>query len=156
MPPGSPVYNGNLALFPGMTADCSIVTNHREGVLRVPSAALRFNPAAFITLPEPRAEAGSHAPAATAATAGAGGQRAAGASQGARGVVARREERLWILANGMPKAVPVKVGVSDGMYTEVSGDGIQAGLPVLVGAEDYKKAAAGAAMSGPLGGGMRH
>ena len=154
MPPGSPVYNGNLALFPGMTADCSIVTNHREGVLRVPSAALRFNPAAFITLPEPHAEAASHA---LVATAGAGGQRAAGASQGSRGVVARREERLWILANGMPKAVPVKVGVSDGMYTEVSGDGIQAGLPVLVGAEDYKKAAAGAAMPGPLGGGgMRH
>ncbi len=38
--------NGDLALRPGMTANVDIVTGRREGVLRVPAAALRFRPPA--------------------------------------------------------------------------------------------------------------
>jgi HlyD family secretion protein len=136
MPPGSPVYNGNLALFPGMTADCSIVTNRKEDILRVPSAAIRFNPASFISMAEAKPAAG------------------AGANVVSRGLVARHEERLWILENGRPKAVTVKAGVSDGMYTEVSGDRVSEGMVVLTGIEDYKKAMNGSAA--PLGGGMHH
>ncbi|MDR3669884.1 MAG: efflux RND transporter periplasmic adaptor subunit [Holophaga sp.] len=141
MPPGSPVYNGNLALFPGMTADCSIITNRREDVLRVPSAAIRFNPASFISVEELKP----------------GPQRPAGgpSSVVSRGLVARHQERLWVLANGKPRPVMVKTGVSDGMFTEVSGDGVSEGMPVLTGVEDYKKAAS--APASPLGGGgMRH
>ena len=45
IPKGSPVYQGDMALFPGMTANVSLVTSEKRGVLRVPSAALRFTPA---------------------------------------------------------------------------------------------------------------
>lgn len=38
------VNNEDLKLFPGMTATVKIVTGRREGVLRVPNAALRFRP----------------------------------------------------------------------------------------------------------------
>jgi HlyD family secretion protein len=37
--------NPNLELFPGMTANVRIVTATRDGVLKVPNAALRFRPA---------------------------------------------------------------------------------------------------------------
>ena len=39
------VDNADLALKPGMTASVRIVTDSREGVLRVPEAALRYAPA---------------------------------------------------------------------------------------------------------------
>jgi HlyD family secretion protein len=38
------VKNDDLALFPGMTADCHIITAERQNVLRVPLPAVRFNP----------------------------------------------------------------------------------------------------------------
>ncbi|MGC4055761.1 MAG: efflux RND transporter periplasmic adaptor subunit [Paludibaculum sp.] len=38
------VNNEDLKLFPGMTATVKIVTGRREGVLKVPNAALRFRP----------------------------------------------------------------------------------------------------------------
>jgi HlyD family secretion protein len=68
-------------------------------------------------------------------------------------MVAKREDRLWVLANGKPKAVPCVAGVSDGSYTEVSGEGVTEGMAVLTGVDDFKKAVA--PNSSPLGG-MRH
>ncbi len=43
--------NPDLSLFPGMTANVRIVTDSREGVLKVPNAALRFRPPATIGPP---------------------------------------------------------------------------------------------------------
>jgi HlyD family secretion protein len=167
MPPGSPVYNGNLALFPGMTADCSIVTNRKENILRVPSAAIRFNPAAFIPMEEMKAPVpGTPAPApaaapGTAAAAPAPAPAAPGSPVVSRGLVARHEERLWVLVNGKPRPIMVRTGVSDGMFTEVSGEGLSEGMVVLTGVSEYKKAMSGS--SSPLGGagiggagGIRH
>ena len=147
MPPGSPVYKGDLALFPGMTANCTIITNRKEDTLRVPSAALRFNPAAFVTMEDKK-------PAAAAPAPGAARPAAASPGGGARGMVAKREDRLWGLANGKPKAIPCVAGVSDGTFTEVSGEAISEGLVVLTGVDDFKKALPQG--GSPLGGGMRH
>jgi HlyD family secretion protein len=44
IPAGSPVYRGEMALFPGMTANISILTARQQNVLRVPNLALRFHP----------------------------------------------------------------------------------------------------------------
>jgi len=38
------VENKGLKLKPGMTANVSILVAHREGVLKIPNAALRFRP----------------------------------------------------------------------------------------------------------------
>ena len=43
-PKGQPVYQGDLALFPGMTASVSLTVAQKSAVLRVPNAALRFDP----------------------------------------------------------------------------------------------------------------
>lgn len=43
-PKGQPVYQGDMALFPGMTASVSLSVARAAAVLRVPNAALRFDP----------------------------------------------------------------------------------------------------------------
>lgn len=111
-PAGSPVYRGEMALFPGMTANVAILTADRRNVLRVPNAALRFNP---------------------------GGQPAP------------RGDKVWVLENGAPRAIPVKVGTSGSQFSEVSGEGIREGLTILAGTETATAAAAPAKAS-PLGG----
>jgi len=150
---GGPKFTGNLALRSGMTANVTISTNQRRDVLRVPNAALRFNPAAFVKdekktegprLGQPAVMGGGPRPAAQTGTGSRGG------------MVARREDRIWVLENGKPKAIVVKAGISDGQFTEVSGEGLTEGLQVLVGVENPKQAGGAAApLGGAPGGGRR-
>ena len=146
---GGPKFTGNLALRPGMTANVTINTNQRRDVLRVSNAALRFNPAAFIKdekktegprLGQPVMMGGGPRPAAQSGTGSKGG------------TVARREDRIWVLENGKPKAIVVKAGISDGQYTEVTGEGLTEGLQVLVGVENPKQTAGAAPLGGAPGG----
>lgn len=151
---GGPKFTGNLALRSGMTANVTISTNQRRDVLRVPNAALRFNPSAFI-----KDEKKPDGPRLGQPAVMGGGQRPPGAQTGTGsrgGMVARREDRVWVLENGKPKAIVVKVGISDGQFTEVSAEGLVEGLQVLVGVENSKQAGAAAApLGGAPGGGRR-
>jgi HlyD family secretion protein len=124
IPKGSQIYKGELALFPGMTANVTIVTKQQSDVLRVPNAALRFNPSAF---QKNGNTSSASKPAGSATSANKGG------------MVVKREDHVWVLENGAPKPLPVKIGVSDGQFTEVSGEGIQEGLKVLVGVDNSTK-----------------
>ncbi len=51
------VDNPDLKLFPGMTANTRIVTEHADNTLRIPSAALRFRPVDALLDPEAVAKA---------------------------------------------------------------------------------------------------
>jgi hypothetical protein len=145
---GGPKFTGSLALRSGMTANVTIITNQRKDVLRVPNSALRFNPAAFIKeekkadgprLGQPMTMGGGPRPGAQSGTGSKGG------------TVARREDRIWVLENGKPKAIVVKAGITDGQFTEVTGEGLQEGLQVLTGVENTKQTN-GAAPLGATGG----
>src|SRR5262249_47751504 len=103
------VRNTHNALKPGMTATTRIIKAEREDVLMVPEQALRF-------LPE-GARAGR----------GAGGGRAAKAAGGAD-----RPGRVWVLRDGKPAAVPVRVGLDDGMSAEVVSGEVREGGRVIV------------------------
>lgn len=140
IPAGSPVYRGTFALLPGMTANVTIFTQSRQDVMRVPNAALRFNPSAFMK-EDASKKAGAQAPQA---------QARQGGGPLARGMVSKREDRIWTLENGKPKAITVKAGISDGQFTEVAGEGLSEGLVILVGVEDTKKGQVQSAS--PLGG----
>lgn len=48
IPKGSSVYQGDLALFPGMTANVNLIVNQKVDILKVPNAALRFNPGSAV------------------------------------------------------------------------------------------------------------
>lgn len=115
------VDNKDLALRPGMTATASIVVKKVSDAVLVPAAALRFAPA--------------------------GGQEKKAQSGGLVGMILPRMPRqtkevgeiskqsqaakVYTLQDGQPVAVPVKVGLSDGLMTQIL-EGLQAGQKVIV------------------------
>lgn len=115
------VDNDDLALRPGMTATAVIAAVEREDVLRVPNAALRFDPAA-------RGGAAASAPPGIVARLLPRLPAPARRSAGVRGAAAGQ---VWVLRDGQPVALPVVPGLSDGRHTEVTGDGVREGLAVI-------------------------
>lgn len=118
------VANPELKLKPGMTATVSIVTDQRESVLRVPNAALRFRPVI---------EEGAGA-AAGPGGAGMRGGSGAGRPAGMRGGDPS-ERTVFVLERGQAKATQVKVGLSDGGFTEITGGELKEGDLVITGLE---------------------
>jgi HlyD family secretion protein len=131
-----------------MTANVTIETAKHYNVLRVPNGALRFNPAAFM-----KDEKKTDGPR-LGQPMMFGGQRPGGGAQSGTGtkggVVAKREDRIWVLLNDKPKAIVVKAGLSDGQFTEVSGEGLTEGIQVLLGVDNSKQA--GGSTPAPLSG----
>lgn len=116
--------NPDGRLKPGMTAFVQITANRRQGVLRVPNAALRFRP------PADPAQADKSAPPAKSGVGGVfpgapGGPPAGAAASGG----ARRDTgpRVYKLVGGKLVAVPVQVGVADTAYTEITGGEVKEG-----------------------------
>jgi HlyD family secretion protein len=129
------VANPDLSLRPGMTATADIHVAESKGVLLVPAGALRFDPDAasrggqagpggekksFVQslIPGPPRRSGSGGPSASDDD---------GAARGRPG-----HHQVWILREGKPVAVPVKVGISDGRFAEVSGEGLNEGSQVII------------------------
>lgn len=109
------IDNPEFLLKPGMTATVSIVTAQRSDVARIPDQALRFTPSGV--------------------TAQAGGKPPASGSSSAPATATVQSARVWVLRQEKPVAVPVRVGLDDGTYTElVSGD-VQAADRVIIGEE---------------------
>jgi HlyD family secretion protein len=121
------VENTDLTLRPGMTATATIAAQEKTNVWVVPNSALRFSPDGA------EGDAG--------AASGAGGlvskllPRPPGGIRGRRNGGAREAAgasgRIWVLKGGQAVALTVRKGVSDGRQTEVSGEGLVEGLPVI-------------------------
>jgi len=123
------VANKDLMLKPGMTATALITAAHKQDILLVPNAALRYTPSATAT------PGGPGAPPGGAPRGGIGirigqsnpGSQTADFTRGAR-------RQVWIVGpKGQPQALSVNVGDTDGSMTEVSGPGVQPGLKVITG-----------------------
>jgi HlyD family secretion protein len=122
------VNNNDLMLRPGMTATADITVNKLENVLLVPNAALRFTP----PVPEKSGDKSG----------GLVGQlmphRPRHNRQPAESLK-RGEQRVWILRDKVPVAVPIKVGATDGRVTEVMSNNLEPGQAVLVGTASERK-----------------
>lgn len=57
--------------------------------------------------------------------------------------------RIWVLAEGRPKAIDVRTGLTDGTSTEVSGAGVEEGLEVITGIQGAASAAPAAKSGAP-------
>ncbi|EHR69963.1 RND family efflux transporter, MFP subunit [Burkholderiales bacterium JOSHI_001] len=125
------VANPDGSLRPGMTATASITATERQGVLRVPAPALRFTPAAAGASAAAASGGGSLVSRLMPRPPGNTSRRAGGGGLGGAGERASVQRTLWVLQDGQPQALKVTVGISDGRYTEVSGDGLAEGLQVI-------------------------
>jgi HlyD family secretion protein len=170
------VSNADLKLKPGMTANVSIVVARRENVLKIPNAALRFRPPESAT-GEKRTNAAPPVLAQTARTneggtsgGGDGGRQRGRGGPGGSGGGSRSGKppgerqplrTLHTLTSSEPgnssgaapelKSVQVKIGINDGVMTEVL-DGLTEGDQVVLSLTTPNARAAPA--SNPFGGGF--
>ena len=98
--------NPDLLLKPGMMATTGIVIDQRDDVFRVPNQALRYSP---------RDLAVPNAP----------GEPSASLDGWSR---------LWILRDGKPTAITVRLGLDDGAYTEIFEGEVRPGDELIIGA----------------------
>ncbi|MGA2604716.1 MAG: efflux RND transporter periplasmic adaptor subunit [Verrucomicrobiia bacterium] len=132
------VNNADLKLKPGMTANVSIIVAERSNVLRVPNAALRFRPPESTTNALP-----------AGATAG-GGPPAGNAPSGQRPKGEHRPTRpVYVLKSGKLAPVQVKIGITDGVYTEIT-DGLSESNNVVTFAS-FKQGGASSQANNPFG-----
>lgn len=121
------VDNSDLSLRPGMTATAEIVTAERENVLLVPNAALRFTPSQPTAAPSSRNSGG------LVASLTPRPPRRAVAKSVTKTPDKNAAPQLWLLRDQQAVAIPVTVGFSDGRLTEVTGEGLEPGLPIIIG-----------------------
>jgi len=125
------VPNPELKLKPGMTATVDIETARRNDVLRVPSAALRFTPTdemwTALGQPNPSPSAGVQA-------------RRTSSETG----------RVWISENGHLAGRDVRIGFSNGTFTEVVASDLSEGSAVVTNVALPVAKTAAATTSNPL------
>ncbi len=116
------VDNSDLSLRPGMTAAATIVAREAKDVLLVPNTALRFSPASTAAAPADTSILSKMMPRPPRSTT----PKTAGTDRRSGG-----PRQVWVLQDGQPMALQVKVGISDGRNTEVSGEGLTEGMAVI-------------------------
>ncbi|RZB33430.1 MAG: HlyD family secretion protein [Desulfobacteraceae bacterium Eth-SRB2] len=105
------VENLDLKLKPGMTANVSIVVAKKRNVLRIPNAALRYRPYGE--------EKESRQP---------------------KGIETSAQNRVWaLLADAKLKSVPVKLGVNNVRYYELTEGDLKEGDNLVVGLSGEKR-----------------
>jgi HlyD family secretion protein len=119
------VSNDDLSLRPGMTATADIGVAASQNVFRVPTAALRFNPAtAAKTGPAKKSFVQSLIPMPT--------RNRSRPEASDKDDKAKPAAHLYILRDGKAESIPIKAGLTDGRYTEVSGEGLSEGMLVIL------------------------
>ncbi len=122
------VENKDRLLLPGMTATVDFSVQTAKDVLKIQNSALRFRPTPemLATLRE------------------SGARRPPRAEGGGRG------SRLWILEpDGKLSVVPVETGLTDGQWTEISGEGIEEGTEAIAGVLSEETPATSNPFAGP-------
>ncbi len=121
------VDNQDLRLKPGMTANVSIVVAQRDGVLKVPNAALRFTP--------PTAGQADRSTSGGKPAKEKGAEQAAGAGRGNM----TPSRTIWKQgSSGELEPIRVQTGISDGLATEILSQELAEGAQVIVGLDRPK------------------
>jgi HlyD family secretion protein len=128
------VPNAGLLLKPGMTANVSIEVERADGVLRVPTAALRVRPT-----DEVLAAYGASGEGATGAPAEAGrgpgtprpSSAAAASPRTGGGAGGPRASAVWVLEDQRLRRVSVQTGPADATHTAVVGGALAEGAAVV-------------------------
>src|SRR5262249_51593439 len=109
--------NSDGRLLPYLTANVQFQVGQRENVLRVPNAALRWRPLPQQIAPDARREA-----------TGKGRSKGKAADNDAA-----EQGMLWVADGAFVRPLRVRVGASDGVQTEVEGEGLDEGIDIVIG-----------------------
>lgn len=131
------VDNPDGALLPGMTANLSLLVDRVESALRIPNAALRFQPAAMemAAAPTPESLRGPRGP-----ENGHGGEGRKKNRDGDGGP-AGKPGRVYKLVDGALHAVEIRTGKTDGAFTECLGGEIAENDELVVGVAGMDRSA---------------
>jgi HlyD family secretion protein len=129
--------NSSGKLLPYLTANAWFETGRKDKILMVPNAALRWTPTAVQRGPFARG-AGAGKGRDTDASAGDAQAQTAkdGADSGQQAKASgsrRTRAKVWVVDGAYVKSISVKLGMTDGLNTEVTGEGIDEGLEVITG-----------------------
>ncbi|WP_051184995.1 efflux RND transporter periplasmic adaptor subunit [Desulfatiglans anilini] len=119
------VDNHDLTLRPGMTATADIVVAEVKEALLVPNAALRFQPS------DPDG-------AGTSASSGGILQKIlprpprSSPKKIKQQTDNKKDQQVWIIENGVPTAIPVTVGLTDGLMTALIAGDVRPGMELVV------------------------
>ena len=131
------VDNADLSLRPGMTATSTITAVERQNVLLVPNVALRFAPADPAGAESAKASGGGIMSKMMPRMPRTGQKKAGGPGGPAK--------QVWVLRDGAPVALNVKVGISDGRMTEITDGELAEGMAVITEQRSSAAAASPAA-----------
>jgi len=143
------VDNADGNLLPGMTATVDFLVETVTDVLKVPNAGLRFRPSEEMLadlMASMQAERAARQDSAGGETrrggfqgmegenAPAGGNGFQGAFQGSGGATRPETSQLWYVDEaGQVRATRVRIGVSDGQFTEITGPSVVEGMQIIAG-----------------------
>jgi HlyD family secretion protein len=99
------VSNPDFKLFPGMTANVTILTARLDDILKVPNSALRFRPSADVM------------------------------KQSGLGPAQAGKQQIYVLKGGKLRAAPATLGLSDGKFTAITAPDLRTGELVVVRAK---------------------
>lgn len=116
------VNNPDLSLRPGMTATADITVKNIENALLIPSAALRFTP----PVKQEEKFSGGLVGALLPRPPKSGSQQASDRN------IDKKQQQVWVLRNTEISVVPIAIGLTNGILTEVVAGDIQLGTAVVI------------------------
>ncbi len=137
--------NKDGKLLPYLTANVKFTVGHRQNVLLVPNAALRW-------LPRPN----QIAPVAGQSSRTRGGRFGQGNGASAGDVPSEMSGIVWVEQDRLVMPIHVKTGLTDGTMTEVEGRNLTDGMRVVVGELDHATETGSTADSNPFAPQMPH
>jgi HlyD family secretion protein len=144
--------NSDGRLLPYLTANVNFLAGKATNALLVLNSALRWHPRSDLIAPESRQSG-----AGPSGTGRPGGNAAAGES-GGHDLALMQSGTLWAADGNYVRPVSVKLGLTDGTWTEVQGDGLSTNMLVVTGilsAEAAAEETPGANPFVPEGGGKK-
>lgn len=117
------VNNEDLALRPGMTATADIIVQQLQNVLLVPNTALRFTP------PKKKVKQQQSVLSQLFMR-----RPPNSVKQPTLDDTGAKQYKVWVLRDGKPVRINVKVGATDGQMTEITAGKLDAGMQVIIDA----------------------
>jgi HlyD family secretion protein len=136
--------NSDGTLLPYLTANVNFLAGQATNALLVMNSALRWHPQNDLIAPEFRQSG------AGASGTGRAGRNAAAGEGGEREAALLQAGTLWVPDGNYVRPVPVKLGLTDGTWTEVQGEGVTTNMVVVTSVLSAEAAAEEASGANPF------